>query len=302
MSCGDHEIDCFAGVRLGLNTDSLAGLDLDDLLDVAARLGLDCVELPTGGWSPAPHVNLPRLLESDYARRELLARVHGRGLEISALTCSGNQLDPRTGAGHDEIVRGTIALAPLLGVDRVILMSGCPGGPPETAAVCRRWDDVVIPYWRGLAARAELHGVARLCVEMHAQQVVDDVPTLVRLRDAIGPVVGANYDPSHVMWMGADPLAAIGALGDAIHHVHATDSRAEPRPADDAAPRAWNHVTLGRGHDEAFWRAFCSRLQATGYDDVLSIEHQDDAVDPLLAVAESSALLRRVSRTARAAA
>jgi sugar phosphate isomerase/epimerase len=259
-------------MRLGLNAGSLAALALDELLDVAAELGLDCVELPTGGWSPARHVDLPRLLESDYARRELLARIHDRGLEISALACSGNQLDPATGREHDEAVRGTIALAPLLDVDRVILASGCPGD--RHAVPQRQWEEVVIPYWLGLVAHAELHGVARLCVEMRAEQVVDDVPTLARLRDAVGPVVGANYDPSHLMWLGADPLAAIAALGDAICHAH---------------------VTPGRGNDEGFWRSLCSTLLCVGYDDVLSIEHKDRGVDPVTAVAEAAGLLRRVS-------
>ena len=46
----------------------------------------------------------------------------------------------------------------------------------------------------------------------------------MRLRKEIGPIVGANLDPSHLMWMGADPLAAIDALGAAIHHAHAKDT------------------------------------------------------------------------------
>ncbi|HKO86499.1 MAG TPA: hypothetical protein VJ140_18520, partial [Actinomycetota bacterium] len=29
----------------------------------------------------------------------------------------------------------------------------------------------------------------------------------------------------HLMWMGADPLASIAALGDAVYHVHAKDTR-----------------------------------------------------------------------------
>jgi sugar phosphate isomerase/epimerase len=306
-------------MKIGLNTDSLGALSLDALLVVAASLELDAVEFPTGAWSPAPHVDLARLLESDGARRELLARVGDRGLAISALTCNGNQLDPASGAAHDAVVRDTIALAPKLGVDRVILMSGLPGGPgdrwanwitvawpPEAAEVLRRqWEESVVPYWRSLAAHAETHGVSKLCVEMHGQQVVYSVPTLLRLREAVGPVVGANYDPSHLMWMGADPIAAIDALGDAIYHVHAKDTRIEPAvalhsrletlPPARASERAWNYVTLGHGHDAAFWREFCAALARAGYDDVLSIEHEDQAMDPVEAVTESVELLRRVT-------
>jgi sugar phosphate isomerase/epimerase len=135
--------------------------------------------------------------------------------------------------------------------------------------------------------------------------VVYNVPTLLRLREAVGPEVGANYDPSHLMWMGADPIAAIDALGDAIFHVHAKDTRIEPLVAvrsrlETAAPahadeRSWNYVTLGHGHDADFWREFCGALRQAGYDDVLGIEHEDQTMDPVEAVTESVELLRRVT-------
>jgi sugar phosphate isomerase/epimerase len=311
-------------MKIGLNTDSLGGLSLDALLDVAAELELDAIEIPTGAWSPAPHADLDRLLASADARRELLAHVSDHGLAISALTCNGNQLDPLSGPAHATVVRDTIALAPKLGVDRVVLMSGLPAGPgdrwanwitvawpPETAEVLRwQWEEVVIPYWRSLADHAAAHGVTKLCIEMHGQQVVYNVPTLLRLREAIGPVVGANYDPSHLMWMGADPIAAIDALGDAIYHVHAKDTRLESSVAvrsrletlspEYANQRSWNYVTLGHGHDADFWREFCAALARAGYDDVLSIEHEDQTMDPVEAVTESVDLLRRVTRFAEA--
>jgi sugar phosphate isomerase/epimerase len=168
-----------------------------------------------------------------------------------------------------------------------------------------QWNEVVIPYWRGLVAHAAEHGIHKLCIEMHGHQVVYNVPTLLRLREAVGPVVGANYDPSHLMWMGADPIAAIAALGDAIYHVHAKDtrleqertaltSRIETLPSSQAAERSWNYVTLGDGHGEPFWREFCAALERAGYDDVLSIEHEDVARDNYEGVRLSVELLRRV--------
>jgi sugar phosphate isomerase/epimerase len=98
---------------------------------------------------------------------------------------------------------------------------------------------------------------------------------------------------------------AIAALGSAIYHVHAKDTLLEPetlalegrieiRPAEDFTHRAWNYVTLGRGHDETWWRRFCQALAAIGYGDVLSIEHEDLALPPIDGVKQSVALLRRV--------
>ena len=311
-------------MKIGLNTDSLGDLSLDAALDAAQRLGIASIEFPTGAWSSAPHVDLDRLLESEAARDELLGRVRDRGLSISALTCNGNQLDPVGGPAHDEVTRKTIALAPPLGVDRVVLMSGLPGGPgdrfanwivvawpPEAQAVLEHQWRVVTEYWQGLVRHAEDHGGVRLCIEMHGQQLVYNVPSLLRLREAAGPLVGANYDPSHLMWMGADPIAAVDALGDAIFHVHAKDTRIEPArvaltsrlenlPNADAAGRSWNYVTLGYGHDDAFWRSFCLALRRIGYDDVLSIEHEDQLMTPLEGVTKSVELLHRVMPVAPA--
>lgn len=135
---------------------------------------------------------------------------------------------------------------------------------------------------------------------MHGGQLVYNVATLLRLRE----VVGANFDPSHLMWMGADPIAAIEALGETIFHVHAKDtkiervaavnSRIETQPGTDARQRSWNYVTLGYGNGEDFWRAFCLTLRRVGYDGVLSIEHEDMALAPMEGIRKSVDLLRRV--------
>ena len=247
-----------------------------------------------------------------------MAKIADHGLAISALNCSGNPLHPgESGAQHRAVTSKTIRLAGLLGIDRVVLMSGCPGGPgdananwitvawpPETARVLAwQWDEVLIPYWQRTAEEARQAGVTRLCLELHGHQAVYNVRTLLRLRDAVGPVIGANFDPSHLMWMGADPLAAIPALGEAIHHVHAKDTRIDPvragidsvldtTPNDRLTERSWSYVTLGYGHDLLWWRQFCTALLRAGYDDVLSIEHEDLLLPPLDGVKKSVELLR----------
>ena len=305
-------------MRIGLVTDSLADLPLDKLLATAAGMGIEMLEFGCGNWSSAPHLQLDAMLESAPARRDFLAMLHDHGLALSALNCSGNPLHPGDpGAVHRAVTSKTIRLAGMLGVDRVVMMSGCPGGPgdananwvttcwpPETATILAwQWDEVLLPYWRGLVVEAQREGVGRLCLELHGHQNVYNVATLHRLREAVGPVVGANYDPSHLFWMGADPIAATRALGDAIYHVHAKDTRVDAGnaavnslidtvPADRLRERAWGYVTLGFGHGEAWWREFCIGLRLAGYDDVLSIEHEDLLLPPEEGVRRSVALLR----------
>jgi sugar phosphate isomerase/epimerase len=305
-------------MRIGLVTDSLADMDFDTLLATAAGLGIETLEFGCGNWSSAPHLDLEGLIGDAGARDNFLGRLREHGLSISALNCSGNPLHPGVhGQQHRAVTSATIRLAGLLGVDRVVMMSGCPGGPgdananwittawpPETATVLQwQWDAMLLPYWIGLVVEAKAAGVSRLCLELHGQQNVYNVGTLHRLREAVGPVVGANFDPSHLFWMGADPIAAVAALGDAIYHVHAKDTRIDvanaavnslidTTPNADLAGRSWSYVTLGDAHGVAWWKGFCAALRAAGYDDVLSIEHEDMARTPLDGVRLSVELLK----------
>jgi sugar phosphate isomerase/epimerase len=128
--------------------------------------------------------------------------------------------------------------------------------------------------------------------------------------------VGANFDPSHLMWMGADPIAAVRALDGAVYHVHAKDTRIdrtitavngllETTPGDRFQNRAWNYITLGYGHGEQWWRELVAVLAAAGCDDVFSIEHEDPMLPALEGVEKSVAFLRNVlinrPRTGRSA-
>jgi len=307
-------------MKIGMITDSLPDTDFETLLATAARLELDMLEFGCGNWSSAPHLKLDRMLESDTERRDFRSRLSAHGIGISALNCSGNPLHPgEHGRRHDEVTRKTIKLASLMGVERVVMMSGCPGAkgdasanwittdwPPEVREILRwQWDEVLIPYWRDLVAYAKALGVRKLCLELHGHQNVYNVRTLQKLREAVGETVGANFDPSHLMWMGADPLAAVRALGEAIYHFHAKDTRIDPviagvngvietTPGDRFQGRAWNYITLGYGHGELWWRELIAVLAAVGYDDVFSIEHEDPMLPALEGVEKSVEFLRNV--------
>jgi hypothetical protein len=156
-------------MRIGLVADGLPDLALPDLLRTAAELGIATLEFGCGNWSAAPHLKLDALLDSVAARDDFLAALAAHGLSISALNCSGNPLHPgEHGRAHRAVTSKTIRLAGLLGVSRVVLMSGCPGGPgdananwittawpPEAARVLEwQWSEQVIPYWHGLVREA----------------------------------------------------------------------------------------------------------------------------------------------------
>lgn len=305
-------------MKIGLVSDSLSHLPFADMLQAAQQMGIEGVEINTGNWSSAPHLDLAGLLTSSGKRRAFLDAFDDRGLSLTALNANGNPLHPTDGERQSAVVRDTIRLAAELGLDKVCLMSGLPGGapgdrmpnwivsswPPETQQILNwQWNEILLPYWESVVIFASKHGIKKLCLELHGNQLVYNVPTLLRLRAAVGPVVGANLDPSHLMWMGADPIAAVDALGDAIYHVHAKDTAInrtrsattgllENGALEDIVARAWSYVTLGYGRPEAWWKDFCYRLRMNGYDGWLSIEHEDVLMSRIEGVRRSVALLK----------
>jgi sugar phosphate isomerase/epimerase len=306
--------------EIGLLTDSLSAMSRVEALDTAVELGIDTVEIGLGGrhggWSPAPHADLVELLASVEARDRLRNAVAGRGLRLEALNAAGNPLHPVHGERDDEILRGALQLAEEFGVDTVVTMSGLPAAPgdrfpawittvwpPENLELLEHQWTVAIDYWGGIADEAKRRGV-RIAIEMHANQLVYSVPGLIKLRAAVGDTVGVNFDPSHLIWMGADPIAAIEALAGTIHHVHAKDTRIESRcavtsrletiPNERTDERAWNYVAVGTGHPDgiAFWARFADALRTAGYHGPLSIENEDYTLGQRESVATAVDTLR----------
>lgn len=309
-------------MKLGFVSDSLGSRSFAELLDEAVRLGVDGVEVNTGGWSTAPHFDLGKMRSSADARREFLKAFADRGLDVISLNANGNPLHP-TDLAQRQCLKDTIRVAGEMGIKTVCTMSGLPAGsaedrmpnwvvsswPPETQAILRyQWQDVLLPFWAEIAALAKESGVERIALELHGNQCVYNVPSLLKLRQAVGPVIGANLDPSHLFWMGADPLVAAEALGDAIYHVHAKDtmpnapvqaktSLLENGSLMDIPARSWSYITLGFGHGEEWWRQFCYRLKMAGYDGWLSIEHEDVMLSSIEGLEKSVALLNNVMPT-----
>lgn len=305
-------------MKVGLVTDCLGDRPFEEVLEICGDLKIDQVELGCGNWSSAPHVKLDELLENGTKRKEMQALLDKYGIGISAFNCSGNPLAPGAwGKREDEVTRKTFRLSELFGLKTVVMMSGLPAGgpndeypnwvvtswPPETLKILEyQWNEVAIPYWKAIVGVAKQHGVTRLALEPHGAQLVYNVENFRRLREYTDETVGFNLDPSHLFWMGADPICVARELGDAIYHVHVKDVRLEPPAAAntlldgkgvlDFAQRSWNFAIPGYGHDERWWREFFVTLKMVGYDGVLSIEHEDYTLNTFDALKRSSALVR----------
>ncbi|RNB88267.1 sugar phosphate isomerase/epimerase [Brevibacillus nitrificans] len=291
-------------MHLGVFTVLFSQKSWEDMLDLVANHGLKAVELGTGGYPGNSHCPLDELLDSRTKQQQFLAAIHSRGLRISALSCHGNPLHPQKAIAQeaDQLLHKTLQLAEQLEVPVVNTFSGCPGDSdhalypnwPVTPwphdfqeLLDWQWKEKVYPYWTQIGQVAQSRHI-KIGLELHGGFSVHTPGTLLKLRERAGEAIGANLDPSHLWWQGIDPVQAIRILGraDAIHHFHAKDTAIDPlnlpmhgitdmQPYTKMLDRAWQFRTIGYGHDLKTWADIMSALRLVGYDDVVSIEHED---------------------------
>jgi len=228
-------------MKLGAYTACLHDRPLPEALQVLADLGLDSAEVNSGGFVGTPHLPIADLKASETARSEYLDQYAAAGVTLTALNCNGNPLDPDpVGTRHAQDILDSIELAALLGVQRVVTMSGTPGTergtrfpawnvePWHSAFLDVRdyqWDEVAIPFWTKVQAVAADHDV-KVCLEMHPHNVVYNPATMHRLAESINAThVGAEMDPSHLFWQGIDPTLAVQDLGELVYNAAAKDTR-----------------------------------------------------------------------------
>jgi len=314
-------------MKLGAYTACLHDRSLDETLKILGELGLTSAEINTGGFIAAPHIPIDDILAGAGAREDYLGRFAQAGITLTGLNVNGNPLnpDPLVGPKHAADLHRTIEVAALLGVKRVVTMSGLPGGHPGATTanwvvnpwdsqwldvLDHQWNEVAIPFWTDIQARAADADV-KVCIEMHPHNLVFNPPTLQRLVEQTHAThIGAEMDPSHLFWQGIDPVAAIEHLGDLVFHAAAKDTRINQdnvrvsgvlddrftrTPADHnplnlggnntlnqwPSRPSWQFVAVGRGHGDEFWVPFLRALKAVDADMAVNIEHEDTELDQI---------------------
>ncbi|HEX6486772.1 MAG TPA: sugar phosphate isomerase/epimerase [Nocardioidaceae bacterium] len=328
-------------MKLGVYTACLHDKPLAEALQAIRDLGLESAEINSGGFLPAPHLPIEDIRSSHDAREEYLGTFNEAGVSLTALNCNGNPLhpDPEVRNKHGRDVQEAIEIAALLGVKRVVTMSGLPGAesaaslpswtvlPWESASLDARdyqWNEVAIPYWRDIQARAADADV-KVCLEMHPHNVVYNPSTMERLATEINAThVGAELDPSHLFWQWIDPVLAVEKLGELVYNAAAKDTRINDAakvngvlddrfgrvsPDDpDALPlggrytlsrwpenASWDFVAVGRGHDVSWWRAFLEALEKVDADMAVNIEHEDQELGQMEGLEQAAATLREAA-------
>ncbi len=308
-------------MKVGSMTVPLQGMPLADALKYLKEIGVEAVEIGTGGFPGNHHCNPKELLCDKQKQKEFLALFQETGMELNAFSCHGNPIHPNREVAekaHEEFV-DTCRLAAQLGVKKVITFSGCAGDCPDSKypnwVTCPwpedflhildyQWNECLLPYWEKTGALARECGV-KVAFEMHPGFQVYNTASMLRFRKELGDTFGANFDPSHLIWQGNDIVASIRELKGAIYHFHAKDTKVDAintarkgvldtLPYSEELQRSWLFRTVGYGQGQEFWKDVISALRMTGYDDIISIEHEDSLMSVEEGLKKAVAMVRDV--------
>jgi len=278
---------------------------LHEALDIFKSKGITHAEIGSGGFIGKEHCDPARLVKNKAERERFQELFLSRDMKISSLSCHGNPVHPQKALAemYHQDIKDSIDLAALLGVERIVTFSGCPGDcdasqypnwpvspfPEDFQTVWAwQWEKKLVPYWKEMGGYAEDKGV-KVAMEMHGGYSVHSPATAIRMRKETGCMaLGANLDPSHLWWQGIDPSQAARYLGEenCLYYFHAKDAAIDPhyvsyygvtdmQSFSTTFGRAWQFRTVGFGHDLKEWANIFGVLRSVGYDDIISIEHED---------------------------
>lgn len=300
-------------------------LSLDEMLDKITAIGIEAVEIGTGGYPGSKHCPVADLLADPAQAKAWKKKFEDRNILVATFSCHGNPVhpDPAIAKRDDDAFRRTVLLAERLEVPVIVGFSGCPGGspvdkmpnwatyrwPPEYDQVLKwQWSERVIPYWKQAAKFAREHGVRKIALEMHPGFVVYNPHKLIKLREAVGEEIGANCDLSHLFWQGCDPVEVIHFLAkhNALFHAHMKDTVIfkqdaakygvldfEAEPAD-LSPGSVMFRAVGYGHGAQLWKDVVKAYMDVGFQGILSIENEDPILPGEVGVERAAYVLKNV--------
>jgi sugar phosphate isomerase/epimerase len=299
-------------------------LPLPEVLDIFKAKGIMFAEIGSGGFIGKNHCDPQQLIQNKDAREKFKDHFLNRGMSISSLSCHGNPVHPQQhlALSYRQDIQDSIDLAAMLGVETIVTFSGCPGDsenslypnwpvspfPEDFQTVLEwQWEKKLIPFWKEMGKCAEDKGV-KVAMEMHGGYSVHSPATAIRMREQTGcKALGANLDPSHMWWQGIDPAQAARYLSskDCLFYFHAKDAAIDPNYVSyygvtdmqsfgTAFGRAWQFRTVGFGHELKVWADLFSTMRSVGYDEFVSIEHEDSYMSVEEGLDKAVANLRQV--------
>lgn len=320
-----------------LFTGQWADLPFAEVARLAADWGYQGLEIACWG----DHLDVARAAEDDnYVadRREILDR-HGLSVYAISNHLAGQAVcDDPIDVRHREILSGrvwgdgdpegvrqraademalTARAAARLGVDTVVGFTGSAVWkyvamfPPASQELIDAGYRDFADRWNPILDVFDEVGV-RFAHEVHPSEIAYDYYTTERTMVAIGhrPAFGLNWDPSHFVWQGLDPVMFLWDFRDRIYHVDCKDAKlrtgngrrgvlgshlawADPR-------RGWDFVSTG--HGDVPWEDCFRMLNTIDYAGPISVEWEDAGMDRLVGAPEALAFVRSLAFDPPAAA
>jgi sugar phosphate isomerase/epimerase len=280
-------------MQLGFLTACLPASPLAEVASWAATAGYRALEVaawpdrPGRDWE-ASHLDVESFGDADSRRVGELFAEHGLGLSAIAYYENNLHYDAATREATHQHLRACIDAAQKLGCGLV----GTFVGRDVTLTVddnLRLAEKILPPLVRYAADRG-----VRLVVEncpmegWHPDGYPANLAYSPQLWDWMAELgLYLNFDPSHLVWLGIDPVAVAATYAERILHVQAKDVEIDPAGRNrlgvfgnavrrDRSPWDsgwWRYRIPGRGQVD--WTALITTLSASGYDGVVSVEHED---------------------------
>jgi sugar phosphate isomerase/epimerase len=281
-------------MKLGLLTAALGQMSLQQIAAWAAQAGYQALEI--AAW-PAGSEHIHQAAHLDVARftpggaRQVQDLMDQHGLAISAVTYCGNNLHADT-AERDRThrhLRACIDAAAALGARHVTTFIGRDITLPVDGNL--RLAEQHLPPLAQYAAERGVRLLAENCPMegWHPDGYPANLAYSPELWDWMaGLGFGLTYDPSHLPWLGIDPLDALHHALQAgiIGHVQAKDIQIDERArtrygvfgktAGRTSPTDvgwWRYRVPGRGQLD--WSKIIDALYSAGYDGDIAVEHED---------------------------
>ncbi len=292
-----------SSLKIGIFTVMFDDMPLEEVLKYVSKLGYEMIEI--GAWKGSSHFNLDQILKG--GATAFKRKISKYNLSISAINNSDEGqlvLGPHDSV-TDDFYKGSPEEKVRYGMDRmkktveaaaaldVPVVDGFIGSPywgawyvwpPKYQQIYDEGFKLFSSRWGEILDTFRTYGV-KFALEVHPHQQAYNIETAEQLLNAINhkKEFGFNFDPSHLVWQGIDPVIFIKKFGDRIFHMHAKDGELvkENLTTSGCIPTgSWNRSTRGfrfrvPGWGDVEWRRVLTALVEVGYDYVMSYEHED---------------------------
>lgn len=280
-------------MKLGLLTACLPDWSLEQIAGWAGDNGYEALELaawPSLGERPftASHLAADRFDRAEAER--VRTALDSNGLQLSALAYYDNNLHPDPAereAAHAHLRLCIDAAAELGGVPVGTFIGRDPGR--TVSENLRQAEAAMAPLVEYAGERGVKLMIENCVMEgWHPDGAPGNLAYSPELWEwMFGLGLYLNFDPSHLLWLGIDPVAALRPYVDRVAHAHAKDAEVFPaernrfgffgrlgsREQDPWDMGWWRYRLPGSG--EVDFRRYLDTLYEGGFDGVLSVEHED---------------------------